>query len=231
MTVIHVSHPPKQRVDIYADGVLLPVQLAEHGTRVEIDFSPNTSHEILIRQRSLFDRWYWWVSLVPLFWLVSGGMRLNYYLGYNALRAELRFNYRLNRHHESCDRLEFELSMKLIKSNNGGQRAYYMLEGKENGEVQFLPEAAGKSGAYYYKWVASQMVLPLLLIVVFIYSAIWGFNRPLDVIMVLAMCAVAGLIIYRIAYILYVGNTENELKRIKEKSHATHKRDYHHKHR
>lgn len=222
MIKITCRHDKKQKIIAYVDGKTYEPENQDYVSTFKFDLRQG-KHEIILCQVSIFNSWYWWLTLIPCFWLIKGGLLLNYFLGYDAEFAQLKINICINSCNENIELevvLENRTYLKSYESTTN--RVYYEFELKKNSNFSYSNVGCNLHN-FHIKWVASQLVLPILLLIGMLFCIIKSKNMPLDFGLILSLVIVFVLITERIVRVLMINTKDKELEKLKKKKQMNNK--------
>jgi len=203
-----------KKIDVIFDGKKHVLKCKNNIAEIELPSKPGKNH-FVVAQHSIFNTKYWWVILNPFFWLLYGGMLLNYYLGYNGNFAQLEFDVIIDKEDENIQ-IDLELKKHIIPKSEmfSSEKAY--LEFDTNAKEVINRNIPRANKAYVAKW---RSVFLIVLYLAFLYlSFVYDFNSiPWDIGIICVLFLVTIFFIYRIIIIFSVKDKIDELEKIKRK--------------
>lgn len=217
MLIIKCKHDISQTVVSYIDGAICHPIKDEYGSIFKADI-PIGKHKIILEQKSIFNSPYWWIALNPFYWLMNGGISLNYYLGFDARFAQIEID--VDKTKSDTDIVIDLILLKKIYHKSPEsitERSYYNFTlPNSSKKIVMRGTADPKSlNMYRVKWILSQLVLPVSLFIILAFLTLYNQKKQYNFEIIVSLIVLFLLLIERISRVLLTKSKKEELEILK----------------
>lgn len=175
---------------------------------------PKGEYTIYLYQKNIFKTKYWWLTIIPVFWFLYGGILLNSFLGYDAKFARIAIKTSILELQQEYN-INLQLKKNVINITGNIKREYWQFQAVNIKNKLILDDDNSFNlKTFHLKWIYAQTSMPMILLLGIILITI-DLLEQFQTVNLLVIIFMLLLLFERIYRIIKMKSVNEELKFIK----------------